>query len=459
MSRPPAQPRPRRRKRLFWRIYRYGILTLVAVAASATAIFMLLGHQPPWLGVPERTAARLAETCGPLPNDIPRLQAKLEDYHALLQADVAVYTADGTLLASSSGSFQRMSRVDLNELVVHRRRHRAHGVEFALPLHPGAAAGQSAYLIMRWGHKGGGWRLALTLATVMLILGLVSYPLARSVARPLEQLTRMARKLGAGNLGARTGIRRRDEVGLLAATIDEMAARLNHRIRADKELLANVSHELRTPLARIRVALELCAEEDIALEEVQRHLSGIEGDIEELDRLVQDVLTTARLDLSEGKTLAPRPESIDLAALIERATERITQHPPDRTLRVEVDSLPDLQADPVLLHRVLDNLLDNAVLHSEADGNVEVAARQEEHGVMVEVRDRGVGVEENELPHLFEPFFRAQQSRERNQGGTGLGLTLCKRIIEAHGGSLGARLRAGGGMVFWFRLPLEAEAA
>jgi len=133
---------------------------------------------------------------------------------------------------------------------------------------------------------------------VLVALALGSIPLARSIASPIERITDAARRLGAGDLSARAGVRGRGEVGELGRTFDETAARLERLVRTEQELLANVSHELRTPMARIRVALELAAEGD--LEKARTHLAGIEADLGELDRLVEDVLAAARLDLAAG---------------------------------------------------------------------------------------------------------------------------------------------------------------
>jgi signal transduction histidine kinase len=279
---------------------------------------------------------------------------------------------------------------------------------------------------------------------ILIVVALAAIPLTRAITRPLDRIADTARALGQGDLSARTGLNRRDEVGRLAQVLDEMAARLESTVKAEKELWANISHELRTPLSRIRVALELSAEEQ-EVDAVRRHLAGIDSDMAELERLLDDVLTSARLDLEGGGAgLVPRKEPLALEALCEEARRRLAERHPDRAVELSVAEGVQLEADRTLLLRVLGNLLENSVKYSEADTTVELAAgKQGEREVWVEVRDRGIGVDQADLPRLFEHFFRTDRSRTRGTGGTGLGLTLCRRIVEAHGGQIEAHARGG----------------
>jgi signal transduction histidine kinase len=213
--------------------------------------------------------------------------------------------------------------------------------------------------------------------------------------------------------------------------------------RTEKELLANVSHELRTPLARIRMALDLVREGDTA--RATGYIDDIAEDLEELERMLDDVLTAARLDLARGAasdSLPPlRRKLLPSAELIEAARSRFEKRFPQRMLvqRLGPD-LPELDADASLLRRVLDNLLDNAAKFSEPNTSIELEALRSDDGrhLLIEVRDRGVGIAESDLPRVFEPFFRGDRSRTRSTGGVGLGLTLSRRIVEAHGGTISA---------------------
>jgi signal transduction histidine kinase len=295
-------------------------------------------------------------------------------------------------------------------------------------------------------------RMAAFLAAVLLVLAIGSYPTARSIASPLERLTGVARQLGEGDLSARTGLRARGEVGDLARAFDEMAERLQRLLRAERELLANVSHELRTPLARIRVALELAEEGDH--EKARRYLSEIGADLAELDGLVEEILTAARLDGVGPNGLPIHRSPLDAGRLLEDVAARFRAADPGRPLALEVAAaLPPLQADAALLRRLVENLLDNARKYSDPGAPVTLAASAGSGGLVVEVRDRGIGIDAADLPRLFTPFFRTDRSRTRGPGGVGLGLNLARRIAEAHGGTIAAESRPGEGTTIRVTLP------
>lgn len=218
----------------------------------------------------------------------------------------------------------------------------------------------------------------------------------------------------------------------MARAFDEMAARVEASIRSEKELLANVSHELRTPLARIRVALESAADKP---ERAIVCLPEVAGDLAELERLVDDVLTTARLDTTlTGPWPGLSRALVDARDLADDAARRFRSRHPGRTLDLaEPASELWALADRSLFARVLDNLLENAAKYSDDDTPLELAARDEGERVVLEVRDRGMGLAQGDEARVFEPFFRGDRSRARATGGVGLGLTLARRIVEAHG--------------------------
>ncbi len=280
------------------------------------------------------------------------------------------------------------------------------------------------------------------IAFVLIVVGVSSWLLARTLTRPLRTLSRAANEFGAGRLEARAALAQRDELGDVSRAFDDMADRVAALLRAERELLANVSHELRTPLARIRMALALASEGNDTV--ARASLPDIAEDIDELERLVADILTTTRLDLGNASAagLPPlRRERVAPRDLLDHAAARFRGAHPDRTLRVDVaGDLPPIECDPVLLRRVVDNLLENAHAYSDrAAEPVELVARAEPRtgdGLAIDVVDRGVGIAAEDLGRVFEPFFRADRSRTRATGGLGLGLALAKRIVDAHGGTL-----------------------
>jgi signal transduction histidine kinase len=248
------------------------------------------------------------------------------------------------------------------------------------------------------------------------------------------------------------------EVGELSRAFDEMADRLDRQVRAEKELLANVSHELRTPLARVRLALELAAEGDLA--QARRHLAGIEGDVAEVEKLVEDVLTASRLELGAAAGAAPLHRAVVAAAdLVHAAAERFRAAHPDRALAVDAGpALPAVDADAVLLRRALENLLENAAKYSDPPAPISLAASARDGALVLEVADRGIGVDPADLPRLFTPFFRTDRSRARGTGGTGLGLALAKRVAEAHGGTIAVESRPGEGTTVRISVPTCADS-
>jgi signal transduction histidine kinase len=435
------EPKKKPRHRLFWRLYLYGVVLTVIVTASSFGIFMLTGS-PPWMQLPKRLAAQLSKEFGANPTDVKELQTRLSSAQYVTQANMAVFDSDGTRLAAAGED----APLELD------RRH-----AFAFD----DSTKNCAYLMIGGMGRHGPRSHGLGLLVALLVIGLVAIPMARSLARPLERLTKTARTLAEGDLTVRTNLQRRDEVGLLAQTFDDMATRLEFRIKNEKELLANISHELRTPLARIRVALELCEEEPSSIEDIRRHLTGIGGDVNELDQLLENVFTITRLDLGAGNSddgrLAVDKQDLDLTKLLGRASQRFQAVNPKYNLRLSIPKqLPQVMADPALIRRVIDNLLDNAAKYAEPETEVELVVSVDAKNIVLAVKDRGFGISEQDLIHIFDAFYRTERSRKLKIDGTGLGLTLCKRIVEAHAGSIRARQRQDKGTTIEFSLPLAS---
>jgi signal transduction histidine kinase len=298
------------------------------------------------------------------------------------------------------------------------------------------------------------WHNVLLFGLALGCTALISLLFARTLVVPLLRLASVARGFGEGALDVRTGVRRKDELGQVAEAFDEMAERITGLLRSQKELLANVSHELRTPLSRIRVALDLANEGSAEL--ARESLRDIAEDLNELEQLVGDVLTTARLDVAPGQGGAPplRLERVEAGALLEKSAARFRSARPEHRLEVRLDgALPALEADPVLLRRVFDNLLDNAGKYSEPTAPVKLEARPVDAGLEVRVADAGIGIDASDMPHLFTPFFRSDRSRARRTGGVGLGLALARRIVLAHGGTLTLESQPGVGTTVRVLLP------
>ncbi len=290
------------------------------------------------------------------------------------------------------------------------------------------------------------WVIPIELG-LLLLVGAASVWFSRRLARPLEELATAARRFGEGDTSARANLKRNDELGQVGRAFDEMAARTASVMLAQRQLMGDVSHELRTPLSRIRVALELAAEDPVAAKDV---LADVGADLDEIDQLISDILTTARLD--GDPVLARRPVAI--ADMVERASARFANRYPKRELVEDVTGGDlDVECDQVLLRRALDNLIDNAAKYSDTAVELRVAPSRSGQ-IVFEVVDRGIGMSEQELARAFTPFWRADTSRTRKTGGVGLGLALARRIARAHGGDVTLTSAPGQGTTARLEVPL-----
>jgi signal transduction histidine kinase len=411
---------------LFLRVYLHGVLLLLLVTLAVALVWHAWGRRLHG-GRPERLAAHLTRWLAEA-SDPTALAVEARRLGDDLDAHFTLYADDATVLASTG-------RRPLPPLSASDRDLLRRGGTAAIRRHltVTVSAGAGRYLVLSFlpldrpllAHAG------VVLAALGLALAVGSLPLARAIARPIERLGAAARRLGDGDLGVRSGIRRGDEIGTLAAAFDTMADRLQRLVQGQRELLVSVSHELRTPLARLGVTLGLAAEAEPG--KARAYLEQAAADIEELNRLVEDTLATARLDA--GDAAAVRLAPVDPGELVEAAASRFRRAHPQRSLTLEAPAeLPAIRGDRALLVRVLDNLLDNARKYS--DGDVTLSAAATAGGVALEVRDRGIGIDAADLPRLFTPFFRTDRSRSRDTGGVGLGLALAQRIVTAHGGRI-----------------------
>jgi signal transduction histidine kinase len=265
-----------------------------------------------------------------------------------------------------------------------------------------------------------GW---VTLAFVLLLTA-VAYRAVRRLLRPLQDIRAGAQRFGRGVFGEPIPVRRRDELGDLAADVNAMAASIHQMLEAKRALLLAISHELRSPLTRARLHTELLPEEGEA--GVRRR--ALLGDLQEMADLVGELLESERL--GQGHVALHR-EPTDLAALVGEVLR-------DSPVDIEPGApWPPLPLDRARMRLLLRNLAENALRHGGAARRPLVQIAAGEGGeVVLTVRDFGAGVDPAVLPHLTEPFFRPDAARERATGGVGLGLYLCKLVAQAHGGRL-----------------------
>jgi signal transduction histidine kinase len=299
----------------------------------------------------------------------------------------------------------------------------------------------------------------LTIAVGFVVLGIGAVLTARWIVRPIGRIEAIASAIGQGDLTARSGLARDDEVGRLARRIDEMAERIQQMLSHERELLANVAHELRTPLSRIGVALDLAGEGDG--KRARASLGEIAVDVGELEVIVEDILTALRYDITRGASMPLRRERTSPAAIASAAAERMRARHPERPLDVSIaQASPEIDVDPVLFRRVLDNLLENSHKYTpERSSPILLITRSDGQRVEFEVVDRGIGIATADLPNIYNSFFRSERSRSRETGGVGLGLTLAKRIVEAHGAAIEVTSAVGKGTRARISLPAAVGPA
>jgi len=306
----------------------------------------------------------------------------------------------------------------------------------------------------------------LLLAIVLLIFAsgmamVLGYFLSSTITNRIYTLKDAAEKLAAGNLQTRVPINGHDEVAALANTFNQMAEQLEAADKKQRELehlradlIAWVGHDLQTPLASMRAILE--ALEDGVVDDpqtVKRYLNTAQRDVHTLSALIDDLFQMAQLDTG-GIPLDCAESS--LSDLISDTLESFSE----LALRqgVKLEGSVDPNVDPVMIDtqrigRVLNNLIGNALRHTPIEGSVNVHAQRTASGVEVSVTDTGEGISAEDLPHVFESFYRGEKSRSRSTGGAGLGLAISRGIVQAHGGEIKVQSEAGLGSQFTFSLP------
>jgi two-component system, OmpR family, sensor histidine kinase BaeS len=307
---------------------------------------------------------------------------------------------------------------------------------------------------------GGGRTLAAAGAVALLAVA-VTVLVSRRMLRPVAALTTAARRMEAGDLAPRVDVRGDDELAGLARSFNAMADAVATNEEQRRRLVNDVAHELRTPLANIRGYVE--AAQDGVTPTDDRLLASLHEDAVLLQRLVDDLQTLA---LAEAGTLTLHRSAVDLAAVARQVTvaHALKAELADVGLDLVVDSGPDgdgsdgdgnltVDADPDRLRQALGNLVTNAVRYSSAGDRVTVRVRRDGPDAVAEVADTGPGIAPDDLPHVFDRFWRADSSRARETGGSGLGLAISSQLIEAHGGAVTAFSELGEGSVFTIRLP------
>ncbi|MCL1475373.1 sensor histidine kinase [Argonema antarcticum] len=300
------------------------------------------------------------------------------------------------------------------------------------------------------------WTILGTLVLTFILCAAISEYLTRNIARPIQAMCNFAIRMGGGHFGDKLSIRQGDEVGQLAAELNRMSMRLASLDNERRSFLASVSHELRTPVSNVFVTLEALtngAAEEPELRD--RFIQTAQDETKRLSRLIHDLLDLGRL---EAGITALEQQTVKLKSLINRAVQAMETRMKSSSVGINLDVADiELQGDPERLLQAFLNVLDNAIKFSGQNSKVFICAYKESSQVMVEFRDRGLGITDSDMPHIFEQFYTADRSRKGS--GTGLGLAIARRIVEAHGGSITATSNGTGkGATLTICLPLESRS-
>lgn len=297
--------------------------------------------------------------------------------------------------------------------------------------------------------------LGFGFGTILLGILLIFY-LSSRITKPLIQMKEATQNIAKGNYCSELPRTRKDELGDLAASIDYLAHSLQHYEQTRNEFLADVSHELKTPLTYLKGYSEILLQ-DRGHDETEKkeYLQIIHDESIRVHHLVQDLLELTKM---EAASVSLEQSEIDLVQVLKRITERL--YPAFATQQVELELKPTTSpvwiiGDPKRMEQVFLNLLDNARRYTPSQGRVKVMIAEEEGEAIVHVTDTGVGIPSSELPLIWKRLYRVEKSRSRVTGGSGLGLSIVKKIVELHHGSITVKSEENEGTIFTLRFPLK----
>jgi signal transduction histidine kinase len=297
------------------------------------------------------------------------------------------------------------------------------------------------------------WVAGFGAGGLALILG---FFFARKIVAPLRRLTVAAEGISQGNLAQRVEVKGQDEVGKLAEAFNQMAQDLSRNEEVRRNLLADIAHELRTPLTVVQGNLEGML--DGVVDPTPEHIASLHEEVSLLSRLVSDLRD---LSLADAGQLHLQLVRANLAELVEKALARVQAQADEKGIGLKRDlpgNLPQASLDADRIGQVITNLLTNAVRHTPAGGEITVRVRKDEAAgaIRVSVVDTGSGIAPQDLPYVFDRFYRVDKSRARSSGGSGIGLAIVKQLVEAHHGRAWVESTPGKGSTFSFTLPSSA---
>jgi len=286
-------------------------------------------------------------------------------------------------------------------------------------------------------------RLVVILLSLLTLILTGAFLTIRWILKPVRWLDEGVREVSRGNLKHRVPLKRSDELRDLAEGFNNMTDRIRDMLRTKEQLLLDVSHELRSPLTRAKVALEFLSE--------GKARDSIAGDISEMEKMINGILETARMHHLHGEL---KLQQTKLAELLQDILPDYEKQPPGIQLD-EFSETPVINVDPGQIKTVFKNIISNAIKYSNAASDpVRITVNQQAHYTVVQIADNGIGIPVEEISFIFEPFYRVDKSRSKATGGYGLGLSLCKTIMDAHDGKIEVTSKPGEGTTVSLFFPL-----
>lgn len=419
---------------------RGGTTTLDTIARELEAYYAARGS---WQGVEQYFAQRVEVGAG----------SGRGRGGAPLMAGVSLWLADasGTIIASRDGTYlgQNATRAQLASGIPIQVSGKNVGVLIATSSTLTALDAQQQDFL---------WRVNLSLLLAGGVAGIVAlgmgFFLFHQITAPLDALTNAARKIAAGDFSVRLSQSLNDEIGQVSRAFNAMAEALAKSETMRRNMIADIAHELRNPLGILQGQLEAMLDGVLAL--TSESIASLYDEVLLLTRLVNDLRDLA---LADAGQLRLTRQPTDVRDVIEKTLSAFTWHARENNLTLEMScptDLPRVNVDAQRIEQVLRNLVSNALRHTPAGGRIRIQCLTHAPPARIEVRvsDTGQGIPREDLPHVFERFWRGDKSRARASGGVGLGLAIAKQLILAHGGTIGVESDSGQGATFWFTLPL-----
>jgi signal transduction histidine kinase len=287
-------------------------------------------------------------------------------------------------------------------------------------------------------------------AVTVILTIITTFLLSRILTQPLIRMKQATEKMSKGDLSVTLDVKSNDEVGMLASSIQKLANDLDYMKKERSEFLASVAHELRTPLTYVKGYADIAMRETLPHQERMQYLSIIKEEAEHITRLVKDLFELAQL---ERHNFVIQKEQIMLDEFLRKVVAKVKPVYEEKQIDVSLKS-PRLKVmiDEQRFEQVILNLLNNAYLHSNAGTSIYVNVKESEDKVLIEIKDEGEGIPKQDVPYIFERFYRVDKSRTRATGGSGLGLAIVKEIVELHGGRVSVESEIQKGSVFTIQL-------